>query len=438
MSAVTSDAKRAMDIRGKWYCRMAIAALSVYVAQSILFSYSYLFFETQILKAEEMRPFFNAISFALCGLAILIKPSQPKRWHIVLIAIAFSAYIISASNTKMHTLLYGLLVLVAISDVSMEGICKWYGFVILVLSIVVVLVSLSIPDFTKGMVPNSRLVYSYGFQHPNLLGALLFSSIGALAFAYRRRRVIVLAVLLPLSLLSAVFSYVMLSAHAPVVLFGVLAVAIVLCCTPFRLSEIVMDRKLFAGSLVATSILLVAAMAISAVLFNPDNALLALFNRLVHARPAYAHAFYSDRGGFTLLGREYGVTDVYLTGLPMRQLDSGYCLLLLVYGVIPLVVYLTVFAVSMWRVPSRERTVFLWLIMLVSSAYLLVEREPMYPLFFTFLFYSYAFTTGPRMSLAASRDRCGPISTAGDGRLKQFGAEGSVRSQVGLVRGVEN
>ena len=152
----------------------------------------------------------------------------------------------------------------------------------------------------------------------------------------------------------------------------------------------------------------------------------------------FANAFYIDRGELTLLGREYGVADSYLTGLPMRQLDSGYSLLLLVYGVIPFAIHLIVFAVSMWHVPSRERTVFLWLIMLVSSAYLVVEREPMYPLFFTFLFYSYAFTTGPRMSVAVSRDRCGQISTAGDGRLEQFGAEADVRSRVGLVRGVES
>ena len=128
MSAVTSDAKRTTDIRSKWYCRAAIAALLVYVVQSILFSYSYLFFDFPMLKAEEMRTACNAVSFALCVTAMFLKPARPKQWQIALIVVALSAYIVSATNTKMYILLYGLLLLVVIGDVSMEDICKWYGF----------------------------------------------------------------------------------------------------------------------------------------------------------------------------------------------------------------------------------------------------------------------------------------------------------------------
>ena len=133
----------------------------------------------------------SLVRYALLGImlvnALLAGGSYSVR-ELILIALTGGCILISAMRTNDKTLLFTLIVIIAARDIPMKRIAKVYFWTYLsIITVVFVLFFLKVlPDYT--MERGEDLVrHSLGFNHPNLLGRLVFTEIISFALGYPER-----------------------------------------------------------------------------------------------------------------------------------------------------------------------------------------------------------------------------------------------------------
>ncbi|HAM16882.1 MAG TPA: hypothetical protein DCP91_13730, partial [Eggerthellaceae bacterium] len=296
--------------------------------------------------------------------------------QIALFVITLTLLVFSSAYTNDYLLVHTCVIMVAVGGIRLRRLCDVYSLALLaMISVVLVLSTLGI-IYNKDVIPNSRLVFSYGLGHPNGIGSLLFACCAALAYScwYRRTWWVSLAV----SAISSVFSYVFLSSHAAAAVLAALAIAVVVGHAMRRRGADLVPGKVFFATLTVLPFLMLLAMIVSTAFYSADNPVFALFNKLLHERPHFAHQYYSSHGGFTLFGAKYASVSNYHTGLPFTSVDCGYSRLALCVGAFAFVAMAATYVVAVRKL-SRDNPHFLvMVILLLCSAYLMVETAQLY------------------------------------------------------------
>ena len=282
-------------------------------------------------------------------------------------------------------------VVLAVSQVSLKRLCSAYSLIVLSIVVIAVILSLTGLLWNKDVIPNSRLVYSYGFAHPNTFGPILFSAIAAVAYVFWDKRVWWIPA--ALAIICAAFAYFLLSSNASFAILLLLAIVIVVGHIAW------LNHRLANASSLALFILLLAIplvvlciMVVCIAFYDASNPFFSWLNSALHARPAYAHQYFDMYGGFTWLGRKYMSVASYHNGLPFAAVDSGYGQLTLVAGLVPSIALAVVYVVAAWRLSHDCRRFLVFAIILIAAFYLMVESIMLYlPAGIALIFLSRAF-----------------------------------------------
>ncbi|WP_248922245.1 hypothetical protein [Olsenella intestinalis] len=333
---------------------------------------------------------------AFClGLALtstMLREERSSISRFALFALTVGALFLSATRSVALNLLAGFLIIVPLANDDWQDLCLIHCFATILAVILVMFASfagiLTIHDF----IPNGRLVFGYGFAHPNGLGGLLFSAAGSLTIARWRKHAPVVP--LVFSGCCAVFSYVALSSNASSVLCGAIFVINVLGLASSRVRNVTVTRQVARTALLVVPAALLAIMLVSAAHYDGSNGLFASLNRMTHARPFYSHEYYKAVGGFTITGAPVVVRGARHAGTAFWGLDSGYGHLALIYGLLATCMLGTTYAIATLKASKRGIDVATFTIVLLCALYLVVEPLPLsLHLSFLTLFLAYAFSS---------------------------------------------
>ncbi len=313
----------------------------------------------------------EAVSFACALVSLALRREHVSTCGLAFIAASISLLLYSALQTGIFYLVHGYVILMALVYEDLDRIFRAYLLALLASFTLVVLLAIvgAIPNYD--FIPNGRLVFSFGFNHPNTCAALLFNVAAASVCVLWDGRGWVFS--LVLALFSAFFSYWTLSANAATVLNVLLALSCAIGHACPCLSENPLPRGPFRTTLIVIPALLLVAMMLCCARYDSANPLFSLLNNLTHARPYFAHSYFMRNCGFSLLGREYVTTSFYHSGLPFKNLDSGYCFLLLVHGLLVTAVLAVTYIAAVIRLPECERRFSVWVVIILSMTYLVVE-----------------------------------------------------------------
>ena len=370
---------------------LAIVSLVIYIASQLLFRYSTLAITYPVIGELQLRDAFTNVAMAFAIAAIAVKPHGLHLWQGVLVAVTLMVLMYSAYRTNDYRIVQGYMVIVAVAGIDLDRLCKVYFLTVMPILIIIVLLSLVGLEYNMDSIPNSRLVFSYGFSHPNQIGGLLFSAIGAMAFTCWDKPSWKAPLILAVA--AAVFSYVSLSSHASAGLLATLALVILVGHVP-KISRVTnIPRKAYIAILVVVPLCFLGLMLVCTAFYDAGNPVCEWLNKFIHGRPNHAHEYYVSNHGFTHLGREYVSTSSYHSGLPFASVDSGYDKLAMVYGLFTMYVLIVTYLACVWKTAFHKKRFFIMCVFLMNSAYLLVESIPLFVTAnFGVLFLSQAFT----------------------------------------------
>ena len=311
------------------------------------------------------------------GLAlVLVRSPRWSKYGCIVLSLCVAILFLSAERTRITGLLTDLLVVFAVSFVEPRKLCRVYAFSSLLSIVLVVLLSLAGFVLMRDVIPNGRLVFGYGFGHPNTLGGLLFSSIGALTYVYWDDRN--WWVSLVLSIASACFASLSLSSNSAAALLAV--VSVVNCVGHTDLGRRMQDVL----SIVSIPMLIVLPVAIGLVMlfvtadYNGFELLSNAVDKITHSRPYFANRYYSANGGFAIFGRPYAVSSTLHTGLHFAAVDCAYSYMSMVYGIAALLACYITYLFLVLR--SRKAVIhpFAVVVLLLYSIYGAVEGTPLF------------------------------------------------------------
>jgi len=357
---------------------LAICALSFYLITEMVFYCDTLLTTYPNLAACRPREICEAASMAMAISAIALRPRVVSRGMLLLIAVSAPVVLAASIETGDYRLAHGYVFLVAVAGISPARIGRVYYSCVLPIVILVVLLSIVGLLYNKDVIPNSRIVFSFGFGHPNALGAILFSTMSAMVYACWRERSWGVSVVATLT--CAGFCYLCLSSHASAVALLLLAVAALVGHTRILSSHYYLPRRLFQVVMVAVPAILLALMLVGLVFFDADNPFFARMNSLLHGRLYYSNMYYLDHDGLSVFGRQFIYAGSYHNGLPFGNVDSGYCYLALVYGLAALCAVAVVYIAAVQKLSFSRPTFPVLAIVLISAMYLLLESYALYPM----------------------------------------------------------
>ena len=217
---------------------------------------------------------------------IVARAHVAPAWWTLLVCAACGLYACSMFRCGSSELAEGLIILVLVSGCKMEDACKAYAVTGLVtMSAVMALTAFGVL-YNRDVIPNDRLVFSFGLGHPNTAGVLLFSALAALTYSHWSKRQ--WAVPAALSAIAALFSYVVLSSHAATVLLACLGVANLVEHT-CRVMYSSFACKFVLVLSFAMPLLLFAFMVFGMVRYDAGNELWIRIDRALHGRILFAH-----------------------------------------------------------------------------------------------------------------------------------------------------
>lgn len=373
--------------------QLAMVALSVYVFMQLLLRYSLLSsslvgidFSFAYMLADRLP-----IALALFSIVMRARTKPAPKWLSVLAFVTFGPLFLSAELTGDYRLLFGSLILLALVGGDPDMSLRHYAIAAIMATLVLVILALLHVAVNRDVVPNARLVFSYGYGHPNSLGAVLFSITGALTYLTWEKKGWTLSLVMAGT--ASMFSYVVLSSHAPAAMLAFLFFATLLGHVfPIR-KTIRLPRKTLQVLTLVLPLCLAAVMAVCTVRYNAESPAFSLLNKLLHGRPFYSNSYYLTSGGLSLFGRNLVPTNWYHTGVGFQQVDSGYSYFILVYGLTTFFSSFLLYGKSVLGLEAKSgRQCFLFLVILVEAAYLLVECHSLYlPGNFALLFLAMAF-----------------------------------------------
>lgn len=355
---------------------LARAALVLYVVTQIVTQTSTLGTSLPQLPWASIDVACQGACAALALLAIASRRRALGLGQSVLLAATTFALACSAARAVDFRLVVGFVVIVSLADEDPREACRLHCHATLFAVAAVMVASLANVTANDDFIPNGRLVFGYGFRHPNTLGAILFSAAGSLT-CYRWGKG---APVLPLlvSVTCTAFAYVALSSNA----------AAALCATliAINLAGIVVPplRRAKLPAWAARAALLVVPAALLAVMlsttahFDGANPQHAWLNEAVHSRPYYAHEYYVEAGGFSVMGSPAIVRNEHHAGGAFWGIDSGFSQLGLVYGLSATCMLVATYAVAAWRASGRRMGLAFVAIPLLCALYLVVEPFSLY------------------------------------------------------------
>ena len=349
----------------------AVAALVIYLFTQLFFRFGYMASLVQAFVGVDFLTMGEcaALSLALC--TIVLRQYYFSTARFALSCLSLAVIICSAMLTGLHQLVHAFIFLLAFSGEDRNRLCRAYFLVTVAALVILVALSLCGLITNRDIIPNDRLVFSYGFVHPNACAAVIINALCAAAYILWERRD--WAIVVVLALMSAAFSYWALSARAGTVLCLALAIACLVGHLKKPVPTVRNSKKIFIFVLVGIPSVLLVAMLLSCVFFDATNPLFALLNKLTNARPHFAHSYFVRNGGFTIFGRPYVTTNYYHSGLPFQNLDSGYCYLPLVYGVATMAILFSAYVAIVVKGEWGRRRFIAGVLILLSAAYMTVE-----------------------------------------------------------------
>ena len=285
----------------------------------------------------------SLVRYALLGImlvnALLAGGSYSVR-ELILIALTGGCILISAMRTNDKTLLFTLIVIIAARDIPMKRIAKVYFWTYLsIITVVFVLFFLKVlPDYT--MERGEDLVrHSLGFNHPNLLGRLVFTEIISFALGYpERARNRLFSVC---GILAAVFGWFVPNSRT-----AFLCIVLYVVLMLFSQSAFMRSSFARAGCYIVPVLLCVVSI-VCVPFYDEGNRLFSLINRFFTGRLALAARTYEAAGWGGIWGH-----DAYWTNIP---LDNCYDKLALYFGFAALAIFMAALFASLHRALKHAR-----------------------------------------------------------------------------------
>lgn len=355
---------------------LGIAACVLYVLGYVLFPLSTVSYVNAALRAAQPMTLVTGLAMSACVIVIMLKIHRMRSGVACMVAALIAVLALSAILTKDVRLLEGALLIIAATGIDKQRLVKWVAVALAAGIAVVVLASLCGQAWNKDVVPNDYLVFSYGFGHPNTLGAMLACLAAAILYVGWSHRAWVLSV--AMAMLLALFSKTMLSSNtAAVLIFAYGAASVLGHLLGERLAVLLTKR---ARVLIACGIALVVmvGMLYLMVAYDNNNPVHVAINDLLHSRPYYGAEYYRAHGGFTILGRPYLSVTTYHQGTPFQSLDSGVMYMGGVYGLLPLLCGFVMFAYLVAHLPEDGRSFFVWAMIVLGILNLLTESTPLF------------------------------------------------------------
>ena len=344
-SISSTDVARACDL-------MALAALVARIVYSVLFTRTTVFDTLLTSTLKGLDAFFCYLSIVLALLVLLLRRTYAGRGAFLLVGLYVCMLLISGDRTSSFQLADDAVLLIALTTVdSRRSMRVYYVAGGLLVAFVVISSSLSL-TYNGGTVPNARLVFRYGFTHPNNLGALLFAVIVAMSFVHWEDGLWLVTAIL--SLIVACFSYIVLGSHAPAVVCTALALFSIGCHVPLMRRYARRAERISSIALVALPLVLFLGITFITAHYDENNAIMKMISLQLHSRPRLANRYYSAVGGFTLLGQErYNGIELYASQ-SFFSLDSGYAAYSLVHGVLVFAIQYVAYVIAVLRM-TRNR-----------------------------------------------------------------------------------
>ena len=356
-----------------WFPRFSLVA---YIAYSIGFKLT----NVRMTYPELGAGFFPAICenivLFLLFTSIVLKFKYFSLRQCALVVLTLVILWISALRTNDFSLVYGYLVVIAVVGNDVEVLFKTYYCTVFFVLATVLILGVTGLLYNRDHLLDGRVLFPCGILHPNDIGALLFSAIGAMAFESWRKRT--WAISLGLAVASLLFCGVVLSSGGSTVILFLLVVTIALghsCLAKYF-------ERIPRWCYVCLSAVLLFALVFFAlfVTVNYDGAspLIGRINQALHFRPFFSNKYFGNNGGFTLLGRQYAYISGYHNGLGFYNLDCSYSQLAMVYGLPSLGIFILNFFVLATRSNIQGRYFLVFSLLLTTCLYALMEIFPLY------------------------------------------------------------
>ena len=351
--------------------RAALAAVSLYVFSGVL-AKSTMAISMPALPIESALHCVQLLAVALAIISAVGSWGGIRKRLVVAFAASSSLLLVSAGRSVDWRLVVAFLFALTAAKVARESLCRAFGIAALSATVLVMALTLAGGIENVDCVPNDRLVFAYGLGHPNGLGFILFSALSAMALSSRRARKLVMG----LSLVAAAFSYVVLSSNASAVVNLMLFVSIVVsgCCGRLDMARV--PKSAYMTILLLLPTILLIGMAFLTVAGEGAEPVYSLVNRLSHGRPFFAHKYFLENGGLSLLGDRYAYESHVHNGVGFNGVDSGYCYLLLVLGVVVTGVLAAWYVLAARRL-TLERDALVLGVVCANLLYLVVEQGPL-------------------------------------------------------------
>ena len=317
----------------------------------------------------------KAFSLAFALISMMLRAERLNAARATLLAAVIGTLFLSATRSAAVNLLAGLIIIASAADDDWEELCLIHCRATILAVVVVILASLGGLLSNHDFIPNGRLVFAYGFTHPNGLGGLLFSAAGSMTCARWKGHAPVLP--LVFSGCCAAFSYVALSSNASAALCGAVFVINVLGLVIPKVRNATMPRRITCIAILFVPAALLAIMLVSAAHYDAGEKLFAALNSATHARPYYSHEYYKAAGGFTFAGAPMIARGARHAGATFWGLDSGYGHLALVYGLTATGVLSLTYGIASWRASRSGIDMATLTIILLCAFYLVVEPLPL-------------------------------------------------------------
>lgn len=354
--------------------RMGCAILFLYVLTQLLVNMSSVTSGVPLLRDHQVGPAMTLVTASI-ALLVLSRRRGATAGGAAVCAFALSAMLLSYTREPVNMLVLGAVVFFAVYGLDTRSLLETYFLSVSLMIVATLALSLSgvLPNI--GIVPNTRLVFLNGFDHPNAMGQLLLQSLLCLVFI-RWQRSWQLVTLLGVAY--GVFSYFVLSSHTNCALCLFVAVANAVGHL-FRRWGCALARSRVAGLVIAVlPAALILVMNFGVVCYDSNAGWMKLLDGLTHGRLSFGHEYFVQCGGFTVLGREYYVHPSFLNGETFLSVDSVYTYLPVVYGLAVTVVLALLYVRGVRLLPLGEYRYCALLALFVALLCGVTNKSPLY------------------------------------------------------------
>ena len=178
-----------------------------------------------------------------------------------------------------------------------------------------------------------------------------------------------------MSAIAAIFSYLTLSSNASAALLTLLCALTGLghICLVARFAD--SHRTALALFAVLTVLLLFLLMLLGTVFYTENSSFWTVLDGLTHGRFMHSNAIYRQEGDLTLFGRFVASASYYHSGQPFNALDSGYCRLVLIYGLLPAIALYLIYLMATLRNAMSSNYFCIISIFVIYALHLLIETH---------------------------------------------------------------